>query len=99
MGRVREAPGIEGQGPWQSGENWVYVADPVDYVVRTEGLTTNHPIQGTNLTEQEVDRKNREMSQKRSQEIKSAVGHGSNQWSSYPQTDLASPKHMENTAK
>lgn len=85
-------PWNEGQGPWQSGEEWVYVADPIDYVTKTEGLTSNHPIQGTTRTPQDVERLNREMSAKRSQEVTSAVKSGANNWSTYIQTDKSSPK-------
>jgi Mn-containing catalase len=98
-GASARGPWNEGQGSWESGENWVYVEDPVDYVIKTEGLTTNHQIQGTNRTEEEVKRKNVSLGMERSQEIKSAIGSGSNQWSAYPQTTLASPKKAQPDAK
>jgi hypothetical protein len=37
----------------------------------------------------------RELSRKRSQEVKSALPKGANQWSSYPQTTLQSPKDAQ----
>jgi Mn-containing catalase len=37
----------------------------------------------------------KELSQQRSQEVKSAVPEGANQWSSYPQSELASPKKVQ----
>lgn len=89
----------EGQGPWQPDENWVYVEDPLDYVIKTEGLVNNQPIQGTNRTESDVEQMNRKLGQQRSQEIKSAIGSGSNQWSSYPQTTTASPKQIQEKTK
>ncbi len=91
-GASARGPWNEGQGPWQAGEEWVYVDEPAQHVTKTEGMTKNHPIQGTKRTEAEVDRLNQVLSIERSQEVKSAIGHGSNQWSSYPQTSTASPK-------
>ena len=72
----------------------MYVDDPAQHVTQTEGLSKKHPIQGTTRTEAEVNRLDQELSIERSQEVKSAIGHGSNQWSSYPQTSIASPKHV-----
>ncbi|MBE9127268.1 MULTISPECIES: manganese catalase family protein [unclassified Coleofasciculus] len=85
----------EGQGSWESGENWVYVGDPVDHVVQTEGMTKNHPIQGTKHTLEQTEQMNQTLSKQRSQEIKSASVSGVNQWSSYPQNTSASPKHAK----
>lgn len=87
-------PWNEGQGPWREGENWVYVEDPAAHVVQTEGLT-NQPVSGTSHTEEEIEQMNYQLGIERSQEIKSAVGHGPNQWSSYPQISLTSPKKVE----
>lgn len=85
-------PWNQGQGPWAPGEQWVYIDDPVRHVVETQGMTQNHPIQGTQKTEQQVDRLNRELADVRSTEVKSAVPKGRNQWSDYPQQTLESPQ-------
>lgn len=87
----------EGQGPWESGEQWVYIDDPVDHVVKSKGLSENYPVQGSKHSEEEVARKNKELSQKRSQEVKSAMAHDSNQWSAYGENTLASPKQAQNS--
>jgi Mn-containing catalase len=87
-------PWNEGQGPWEPGEQWDYISDPYQHVVETQGMT-EQPIKGTKRTPEEAAAINRKLSQQRSQEVKSGVGSGSNQWSKYPQTDLASPKHAE----
>ncbi|MGL5194385.1 MAG: manganese catalase family protein [Chroococcales cyanobacterium] len=91
-GTSARGPWNEGQGSWPDGENWVYVEDPLDYVVKTEGMTRNQTSEGTNLTEEQVFKKEQELSVKRSAEVKSASPKGPNQWSSYPQTNLSSPK-------
>lgn len=90
-GASARGPWNEGQGPWREGEEWVYIEDPKKHVVESQGMT-EHGIEGSSLTTQEVEQMNRELGKKRSQEIKQAVGSGSNQWSSYPQEELASPK-------
>lgn len=91
-GTSARGPWNEGQGSWPDGENWVYVDDPLDYVVKTEGMTRNQTSEGTNLTEEQAFKKEQELSMKRSSEVKSASPKGANQWSSYPQKDLSSPK-------
>ena len=92
-------PWNEGQGPWNAGENWVYIEDPIEHVVQTQGLTHNYQIEGTDLTQDQVEQMNRKLSQQRSQEVSSALGSGSNQWSSYPQSTLASPKKPQGNGK
>jgi len=87
-------PWNEGQGPWQAGESWEYIDDPVRQVLETQGQL-NKEIRGTSLNQEQVGQLNREVSQKRSQEVKAAVPSRENQWSSYPQRDLASPKEVQ----
>ncbi|HAX86827.1 MAG TPA: manganese catalase [Cyanobacteria bacterium UBA11370] len=89
----------EGQGPWNAGENWVYIEDPIEHVIQTEGLSNDYPIEGAKVTPEEVEQMNRKLSQQRSQEVTSAVGSGSNQWSSYPQSTMASPKQPQGNGK
>lgn len=94
-GASARGPWNEGQGTWADGEEWVYVEDPDRHVRETNGMTENHPIEGTSKTEKEVEKMNKELGEKRKKEIKKAVGSGANQWSSYPQKELASPKTAE----
>lgn len=86
-------PWNEGQGPWGSGENWVYIENPIEHVHKTQGMTNNHPIEGTNRTEEQVEQMNHQLGQQRCQEVKSATGDGtSQQWSSYSETTVISPQ-------
>ncbi len=91
-GTSARGPWNQGQGPWGAGESWEYIDDPIQHVIQTEGMTTNHPIQGTSQTPEEVQQKDQQLSRQRSQEIKAAVGSGANQWSQYPQTSSGSPQ-------
>jgi Mn-containing catalase len=84
-------PWNEGRGPWLEGESWEYIDDPVRQVLETQGQMKK-AIKGTRWTPEAVAKTDREMSQKRSQEVKAAVPKGGNQWSSYPQRDLGSPR-------
>ncbi len=89
-GADARGPWNQGQGPWSSGESWEYISDPLEQVVRTRGQMEK-PAEGTSRSQEEVAQLDRQMSQQRSQEVKSAVPHGENQWSSYPQETVASP--------
>ncbi|HBL60422.1 MAG TPA: manganese catalase [Cyanobacteria bacterium UBA8803] len=91
-------PWNQGQGPWDAGEKWEYIENPYQHVVETQGLI-EEPIKGSKHTPEEIERLNQDMSLRRSQEAKSGVGSGSNQWSVYPQTDLASPTKVQDQAK
>ena len=93
-GASARGPWNEGQGTWDEGE-WNYVEDPVKHVIETQGMTTNHPIKGTSKTVEEVEKTNRELGEKRSKKIKEKVPSGENQWSSYPQKEVASPKKVQ----
>ncbi|MQW00448.1 manganese catalase family protein [Sinorhizobium medicae] len=84
-------PWNEGQGPWGDGEHWEYIEDPIKHVVDTQG-EINHKPEGTNRSAKEVARMDKEMSKQRSEEVRSRLPKGENQWSSYPQTELASPR-------
>lgn len=90
-GASARGPWNEGQGPWRPGESWVYIDDPVRHVVETQGLTRGRP-RGTRLSESEVASLDRQLSRARSREVKSHVPSGENQWSAYPQEQLASPR-------
>jgi Mn-containing catalase len=80
-------PWNQGQGPWTEGE-WKYVADPIQHVRQSEGLTRHKQPQGTSLSFAEADKLNRQLSQTRSQEIRRAVPRGENRWSKYPEEML-----------
>jgi Mn-containing catalase len=84
-------PWNEGQGPWGRGEGWEYIDDPLRQVVETQGQLRK-AVAGTSQTADQAQQMARTLGQKRSQEVKAAVPTGPNQWSSYPQSSLASPK-------
>jgi Mn-containing catalase len=91
-GASARGPWNQGQGPWRPGESWVYIDDPVRQVVETQGLTRNLHTRGTRLSESEAAHLDRQLSRERSREVKSHVPSGENQWSAYPQEQLASPR-------
>lgn len=91
-GASARGPWNQGQGPWQPGESWVYIQDPVSHVVETQGLSDGQSVEGTKRTEKEVHRLNKELSEERSQEVARMVPEGKNQWSAYPQEILESPR-------
>jgi Mn-containing catalase len=89
-GADARGPWNEGQGPWQAGESWVYVANPEEHVVETQG-EVEQKVEGTKLTPAMVAQMEAKLSQQRSDEVKSATPKGTQQWSTYPQEDLAAP--------
>lgn len=93
-GADSRGPWNEGQGPWGKGEEWEYVDEPHKHVIDTQG-EINHKPKGARMSQDEVDKKNRELSKKRSEEVKSKTGSVPTQWSSYPQESLESPIKAE----
>jgi Mn-containing catalase len=89
-GANARGPWNEGSGPWGPGESWEYIEDPLRHVVETQGLI-DEEILGTNETLEDATQTENELGDLRSSEIKSALPTGANQWSSYPQEELASP--------
>ena len=89
--------GASARGPWNEGkspdlgETWQYVEDPIKHVVDTEGMTKQE-IKGTDRTQESVDKMNRDLGKRKKEEVKKAVGVGANQWSTYPQDKMSSPK-------
>jgi Mn-containing catalase len=83
--------GTEVRGPWNQGvspglgETWLYIDDPLQHVLDTNGMTNQTPT-GTDRTMESVEKQNQALSQMRSKEISQAVPKGENQWSFYPQT-------------
>lgn len=77
-------PWNEGQGPWPKGDRWIYVENPVMAVDQTRGLI-DQPIEGTKRTPQDIEKKNHELSEKRSKEVKMAMAPSGKQmqWSEY----------------
>jgi len=88
-GTSYRGPWNQGQGPWAAGESWDYIEDPIQYVLETQGQK-QRPIRGTQRTEAQVCDLNRALSAQRSQEVKSALPSGVNQWSDY-QHEHATP--------
>jgi|GEM_PF-49327 len=89
-GANARGPWNEGSGPWGPGESWEYIEDPLRHVIQTQGLV-DEEIRGTDETLKDATRLESELGALRSQEVKSALPRGTNQWSSYPQAELASP--------
>jgi len=77
--------GGEARGPWNEGrstqlkEEWQYIDKPLEEVRRTNGLVDREP-EGTDRTEEEMCRKDREMSKKRSEEVLSSTCDEDMQW-------------------
>lgn len=98
-GASARGPWNEGQGPWPEGEHWEYIDDPVKHVIETKGETDHEP-KGTKLTQQDVEKLNADLSRKRSGEIKDRMPRdGQNQWSDYPQVEIASPRSIKQKQK
>jgi len=83
-------PWNEGQGPWGAGESWQYVEDPIRHVMETGGLA-DEKIRGNSRTQADVKRKEKELGRERSAEVRSAVGKGASQWSTY--SEVAGSRH------
>ncbi|HEY8400633.1 MAG TPA: manganese catalase family protein [Cytophagaceae bacterium] len=85
--------GAEARGPWNDGkspglgESWQYVKDPVLHVINSNGMMSQNPT-GASMTMEAVEKKNKEMSQMRSAEVKKAAVPGPMEWCSYPQKTL-----------
>jgi Mn-containing catalase len=82
-GETTRGPWNQGSGTWQQGEEWIYINDPVDHVMRTQGLV-DQPIRGHDRTQEQVDRFNHQLGKRRSQKIEEAMPIGPLQWSDYP---------------
>jgi Mn-containing catalase len=94
-GASARGPWNEGPGPWPDGEHWIYVDEPVQQVIETKGQVEGVP-EGFR-SRKEVKQLNEQMSEMRSQQIKSEVPTGGDQWSAYPQNELAAPHGIEET--
>ncbi len=85
-GVTYRGPWNEGQGPWGAGEQWTYVANPVQHVHETNGLQDENRTNP--LSNEQLDKKNRELSKVRSSEIKKAMPAGELSWSDYTREEL-----------
>lgn len=80
--------GEDSRGPWnqgispEMGETWEYIEDPISHVRKTHGLT-DEKIVGTDRTMEDVEKLNKQMSMKKSEEIKTSKPLGEMQWSKY----------------
>ena len=80
-GNSARGPWNEGQGTWDQGE-WVYVEDPIDQVLETEGLV-QQPVKGTTRTPEEIQQMNQQLGERRSEQVKQATPPYPMQWSDY----------------
>lgn len=80
--------GSEFRGPWNDGvstklgETWQFIEDPIAHVEATQGLV-DQEIKGTDRTDALVAKLNKDLSEERSTEVKTATPTGENQWSVY----------------
>lgn len=81
-GSSARGPWNQGQGPWGEGEQWVYVDDPLSQVQETAGLT-EQPVEGTSHTPAEIKKKEIQLSQMRSKQVKAAAKMTPISWSDY----------------
>ncbi len=88
-GASARGPWNEGSGPWKDGQAWTYVENPLETVVETQGLL-DFP-NSESRSDRDILKMDEQLSKQRSQEIKSKLPKGENQWSAYPQTELDSP--------
>jgi Mn-containing catalase len=79
-GRAVRGPWNEGQGPWKDGERWEYVEDPVRQVATTRGQEEKCQSPSS-FTPDDAQALDEQLSQMRSDEIKSATPAGQNAWS------------------
>lgn len=81
-GQSFRGPWNEGQGPWPSGEEWVYVDKPIQHVRETRGMV-EQKIAGTKMAPDKMEKMDKDLSKQRSQEIKQAVKAAPGTWSDY----------------
>ncbi len=89
-GQSARGPWNQGQGPWGPGESWVYIDDPVQQVMQTQG-NTQIQVQGTKHTPEEAVKLSQQLGKQRSQEVNQAMASQQNSWSSSGQS-VVSPK-------
>ena len=75
------------------GEEWLYVENPRQQVLETDGLTELEP-QGTPRTEASVRSADKKLSKQRSSEIRKATPEKNLQWSQYDSQDTKAPRRQ-----
>ena len=91
--------GEDARGPWNEGESiglgeeWLYVENPRQQVLETDGLTELEP-QGTPRTEASVRSADKKLSKQRSSEIRKATPEKNLQWSQYDSQDTKAPRRQ-----
>jgi Mn-containing catalase len=88
-GASARGPWNEGEAPWNGGK-WTYVEDPATTVRQTNGLTDFK--QTSPKSQKELEATAKALGKERYAEISKSVPKSTNQWSSYPQKELESPK-------
>ena len=91
--------GEDARGPWNEGEStglgeeWLYVEDPREQVLETDGLTQLKP-QGTPRTEASVRSADKKLSKERSGEIRKATPEKNLRWCEYEPQDTKASRHQ-----
>jgi Mn-containing catalase len=75
-------PWNRGQGPWEAGEQWEYVKDPVAQVRETKGQV-DKPIEGHERDPKAVKQFEKALATERSAEVASVTPKGERAWSNY----------------
>jgi Mn-containing catalase len=91
------------KGSWNEGESpelrekWKYISDPLGYVHESKGLL-DEEAEGTNRSEDSIQKQNKKLSETRKKEIEKATAPvgGVMSWSIYTDDVEAEKKHMKN---
>ncbi|MFW5968504.1 MAG: manganese catalase family protein, partial [Persicimonas sp.] len=75
-------PWNDGQGPWQQGEEWDYIEDPIEQVTRTKGQRSTD-TKGSKESVDDVHDANKNLSKKKSDQIKQSMPKNGKGWSDY----------------
>jgi Mn-containing catalase len=96
--------GNDYRGPWNEGkstefgETYQYIADPIKHVMETDALL-NQKAQGTDRTEQSVQKLNKKISKIRSEEVNSASPVMNLQWNNGKKTGSANGNSKSKISK
>ncbi len=80
--------GFKHKGPWNTGkssrlgEEWQHITNPLEYVIETNGLIDSKPT-GTHIDEDAKKEREKNISEKKTKEIKSSVPDKNIHWSEY----------------
>lgn len=84
------------RGPWNEGrstgfgEEWQYIADPLEYSYETNGLH-DVPLEGTDRTLESVRKADKKMSRQRSDEVRRATPLKNIEWGKSESTEVREP--------